>query len=334
MLAFAGVLDGAGAGCASAPSAVTPAPGARAATAAPSGVGAGKERDPAAGVNLRQEVERHAGETSQATPEPTAGIAPDTAPDAIDDVVRHPAAASSQATSRLEWLNPARCLAPCTFTPGRALRRLNDRGQPDPRGKHRVDATVEAPLAQLLAAARTAGHALRINSAFRSYQDQARVFRTTKERGRAARPGHSEHQLGTAVDLRLPTGDAIAWLAAHAHEHGFTLSYPAGKQRLTGYRPEPWHVRFVGRALADEVHGSGVTLEDLLRSHPERAESGSCADCPAAVSRTKCGAVTSGGRCDGTVLTWCYDGALAAVDCAVSAQSCGLPADSADHDCL
>ena len=87
---------------------------------------------------------------------------------------------------------------------------------------------------------------MRINSAFRSYREQARVFRTMKERGRAARPGHSEHQLGTAIDLKLPTTAAIDWLGEHAFEYGFALSYPPGKQRLTGYRPEPWHMRFVG----------------------------------------------------------------------------------------
>ncbi len=243
------------------------------------------------------------------------------------------AAAERPAAPRLAWVNPARCLAACAFDPGAALVRLDDGGAPSPRGKHRVEATAAAALADLMAAARAAGHAVHINSTYRSYQDQTRVFRTMKERGRAARPGHSEHQLGTAIDLRLPTTAAIDWLAAHAFEHGFALSYPAGKQRLTGYRPEPWHVRFVGRDVADELHRRGWTLEELFRARPALGESGGCADCPAAISRRACGAVTAAGACQGTVLTWCYDGALAAVDCAVSEQTCGAATATGPADC-
>jgi hypothetical protein len=178
------------------------------------------------------------------------------------------------------------------------MRRLDATGSFSPRGKHLVETRAAEALVALLADARAAGFKLRINSAYRSYRDQARVFRTIKERGRAARPGHSEHQLGTAVDLRLPTKAAIEWLEAHAFEHGFALSYPPGKQRATGYRPEPWHIR--------------------------------CADCPLAVSRAACDRVTERGVCRGAVLTWCYDGALAAVDCSASDQICEDAQDPAD----
>jgi D-alanyl-D-alanine carboxypeptidase len=243
-----------------------------------------------------------------------------------------PLAPVAPATERLAWVNPARCLLACASDPGGALRRLDDQGQPSPRGKHRVQVTAAAPLTALLAAAHAAGFKIRVSSAFRSYREQARVFRSMKERGRAARPGHSEHQLGTAIDLRLPTSAAIDWLAEHAFEHGFALSYPTGKQRLTGYRPEPWHVRFVGRDLAAELHERGWTLEELFRARPELGESGSCDDCPAAISRAPCRAVTAAGACQGTVLTWCYDGALAAVDCAVSNQTCAADAGGAP-DC-
>ena len=237
------------------------------------------------------------------------------------------------APARLPWVNPARCLVACAADPGVALQRVDERGAPSARGKYRVAAPAAAPLAALLAAAREAGFRLRVSSAFRSYREQARLFRSMKERGRAARPGHSEHQLGTAIDLRLPSSKAIEWLAAHAFEHGFALSYPPGKQRLTGYRPEPWHVRFVGDDLAAELHQRGWTMEELFRARPGLGESGSCADCPAASSRARCGAVTDTGDCQGTVLTWCYDGALAAVDCAVSQQSCGRADDGGSPDC-
>jgi len=259
---------------------------------------------------------------------------------AAADPEARPAAAAADANAagapppqRLPWVNPARCLIACAADPAAPLQRLDERGAPSPRGKYRVAATAAAPLAALLAAAREAGFRLRVSSAFRSYREQARLFRSIKERGRAARPGHSEHQLGTAIDLRLPSSKAIEWLADHAFEHGFALSYPPGKQRLTGYRPEPWHVRFVGNALAAELHQRGWTIEDLFRARPELGESGTCADCPAASSRARCGTVTDIGDCQGTVLTWCYDGALAAVDCAVSQQVCGRGDGDGPPDC-
>jgi LAS superfamily LD-carboxypeptidase LdcB len=235
---------------------------------------------------------------------------------------------------RLAWVNPARCLPSCGHDPTAALVRVNERAEEDPRGAHRVEATALAALRELLAAARAAGHAVRITSAFRGYAEQARLFRSTKEEGRAARPGHSEHQLGTTIDLRLPTSAAIAWLAEHAAGHGFAVSYPEGKQRLTGYRPEPWHIRYVGRDVAEELARRGWTLEELFRQRPELAESGRCDDCPSPLSRAPCGRVTDRGLCRGTVLVWCYEGALAAVDCASSKQTCRTTAEGSPPDCV
>lgn len=226
---------------------------------------------------------------------------------------------------RLPWVNPARCLKHCAMDPGEteALMTVNAKGEDDVRGRLRIRKEIVEPLRALLQAAQAAGHALRIESAYRSYKDQERLFATIKEAGRAARPGHSEHQLGTTVDLRLPTGAAIAWLAEHAAEHGFALSYPSGKQRITGYRPEPWHIRFVGRELAKALVERGLTLEEAFRDTPELGESGSCTDCPSPASQAPCGAISDAGECRGSVLTWCYDGALASVDCATSGETCG-----------
>jgi hypothetical protein len=235
---------------------------------------------------------------------------------------------------RLAWVNPARCLPVCTLDPSAELVAVSEAGEPAAAGTHRVARAAQPALTELMAAARGAGHVLKIASAFRSYRDQARVFKTTKEPGRAARPGHSEHQLGTAIDLRLPTSAAIDWLAEHAPGFGFALSYPHGKQRLTGYRPEPWHVRYVGRELAEVIHQSGGTVEEALRARPDLGESGDCRDCPLPVSRSKCGKVTSKGSCQGTVLTWCYDDALATVDCAASGQRCGPSPETGQPDCL
>jgi hypothetical protein len=248
----------------------------------------------------------------------------------VGTVRAEPPAPDSGPSARLAWVDPARCLRACAAAPAGTMRRLDATGSFSPRGKHLVEARAAEALVALVADARAAGFKLRINSAYRSYRDQARVFRTIKERGRAARPGHSEHQLGTAVDLRLPTKAAIEWLEAHAFEHGFALSYPPGKQRATGYRPEPWHIRFVGPSLAAELRQHGWTLAELFRARPDVGEFGNCADCPLAVSRAACDRVTERGVCRGTVLTWCYDGALAAVDCSASDQICEDAQDPAD----
>ena len=212
--------------------------------------------------------------------------------------------------------------------------RVDDQGVPNPKGAHLVESSIQEPLRALVSEARAAGHRLRIESAFRSYDDQARLFRRTKQVGRAARAGHSEHQLGTAVDFRLPTTAAIDWLAEHAPGHGFAFSYPDGKQRITGYRPEPWHVRFVGAELAKELGDRGWSLEELFRSRPELGESGDCQDCPTPGSRPACGAIAESGKCEGTVLQWCFDGVLATVDCAGSKQRCGRAPGAGDYECV
>jgi D-alanyl-D-alanine carboxypeptidase len=124
-------------------------------------------------------------------------------------------------------------------------------------------------------AARADGLTLRVRSAFRTYEEQVRTFasiesaygRDWAERS-AARPGHSEHQLGTTLDL--DGGDD--WLAANAWRHGFVVSYPPGRSpAFTCYKPEPWHVRYVGRETAERVHDSGLSLREWLWTHAGEA---------------------------------------------------------------
>jgi D-alanyl-D-alanine carboxypeptidase len=91
----------------------------------------------------------------------------------------------------------------------------------------------------------------------------------------SARPGHSEHQLGTTADIsnadvgyRLTEefGETPAgrWLAENAWRYGFVLSYPEGAEAVTGYKYEPWHFRWVGEAAAAAVRDSGLTLHEWL----------------------------------------------------------------------
>ena len=80
----------------------------------------------------------------------------------------------------------------------------------------------------------------------------------------SAMAGHSEHQLGSVLDIStrelagalnpyLPYTETGKWLLAHAHEFGFVVSYPPGKERLTGFNAEPWHLRYVGLSAAQEL---------------------------------------------------------------------------------
>ncbi len=143
-------------------------------------------------------------------------------------------------------------------------------------------------LERLVAAARAASVTLRVGSGYRSYATQASLFASYARRhGEAeasrfsSRPGHSEHQSGLAVDFAgadqtcwvddcFEQTAAGKWLAAHAHEYGFTLRYPKGKEPITGYQYEPWHFRYVGRELAGALHQSGLTMEEAW-SYIEKA---------------------------------------------------------------
>lgn len=91
-----------------------------------------------------------------------------------------------------------------------------------------------------------------------------------------AEPGHSEHHLGTTVDLTSPNinyGSAssgfestseFTWMTENAHKFGFVMSYPKGKEDVTGYRYESWHWRYMGQELATEIKSSGLTTIEYL----------------------------------------------------------------------
>jgi D-alanyl-D-alanine carboxypeptidase len=78
----------------------------------------------------------------------------------------------------------------------------------------------------------------------------------------SARPGHSQHQLGTTIDFTTDfrtfrTSDGPAWLRDNAHRFGFVLPYTTAASARTGYVDEPWHARWVGRALASRLQTAG-----------------------------------------------------------------------------
>lgn len=119
-------------------------------------------------------------------------------------------------------------------------------------------------------------------SGFRSYELQKSIYaRNVAQNGEAtasmqsAYPGKSEHQTGLAMDISCPAlGYSLKqsfgntregkWLKENASEFGFIIRYPKGKEPITGYIYEPWHIRYVGREAAVEIMRRGITLEEYL----------------------------------------------------------------------
>ena len=149
-------------------------------------------------------------------------------------------------------------------------------------GPKLVRSVVVEDLATMGAAWREAGLSVMVESAYRTYAAQAATFDTWVARlgyagalVRSARAGHSEHQLGTAIDVTSPGwtgrfGDwAVesaegAWMAANAWRYGFVMSYPAGSEEETCFGYEPWHYRWIGRDAAAAHRSSGMPLRQFL----------------------------------------------------------------------
>ncbi len=136
-------------------------------------------------------------------------------------------------------------------------------------GSGTIRSLVVDDLRAMTSAAEAAGLHPKVNSAYRSYDDQAKTFNDLRSKygleyaqNTAARPGHSEHQLGTAIDFGGAVG---AWLAVHAWEYGFIGSYPADSSpKLTCYQAEAWHYRYFGREIAAAIHDSGMPAREWL----------------------------------------------------------------------
>lgn len=139
-----------------------------------------------------------------------------------------------------------------------------------------IDPDAQSAFDDLAAAAQGDDCTIFVVSGFRSYDYQSQLYESyVAEYGQedsdrfSARPGHSEHQTGLAFDVNT-IDDSFAdtkeyeWLKAHAHEYGFIIRYPEGKESITGYKFEPWHIRYLGKELAKDVHDSGLTLEEYL----------------------------------------------------------------------
>lgn len=154
------------------------------------------------------------------------------------------------------------------------------------QGTQYLRAAAADALLELMDAASADGFELYAISGYRSYEGQVAAYQSNlaacggdsacADRV-SARPGHSEHQLGTTMDVSsasagyglesfvgTPEAD---WVRDNSWKYGFVVSYPEGTEQITGYAFEPWHIRWIGKTEAANVHASGLTLHEYLAGH-------------------------------------------------------------------
>ncbi len=152
--------------------------------------------------------------------------------------------------------------------------------------KRKMRKEAAAAIESLFSAGKEQGIRLLGVSAYRSYEDQVSVFNSyvkkdgfEKAMTYSAVPGTSEHETGLAIDVtggsgRCPAQDCFGntkeagWLQEHAADYGFIVRYPKGKEVITGYKYEPWHLRYVGTQIAKDIMSRGITLEEYYHSEP------------------------------------------------------------------
>jgi len=134
-------------------------------------------------------------------------------------------------------------------------------------------------LTSLFKAANSKGYTTKLVSGYRSYDRQEQVYNDyVAKDGQAqadtysARPGFSEHQTGLAADVDDGSGCSLQicfaetalgkWLVSNASSYGFIIRYEKGKESITGYQYEPWHLRYVGTDVAKKIVASGKTMDE------------------------------------------------------------------------
>jgi len=158
----------------------------------------------------------------------------------------------------------------------------------DPTYVNRLHKEVYIQFKKMQAYAKELGYEIFVDSSYRSYEYQEKVFESTAlEKGLdhaikfVAPPGGSEHQTGLAFDVifrrngemieeQLETDPEIKWMTENAYKYGFILRYPKGKEDITGFGFEPWHFRYVGLDLAFEIHENNQTLEEYYQQKTKR----------------------------------------------------------------
>jgi LAS superfamily LD-carboxypeptidase LdcB len=201
----------------------------------------------------------------------------------IADVLTVPDDYESWRTTLVDWL----LRVPADYVPPD----LVPTSEAEIAGGGYIRAVALDDLRAMAQAATKAGTPISVISAYRTYQDQVASFNGWVAKDSYAnaitysqRPGHSEHQLGLAIDFKgaaeatslsypdwaqTPTG---AWMANNAWKYGWVLSYPKGQggalfSNATCFHYEPWQYRYLGRTLAGKVHASGLSIREYLWTH-------------------------------------------------------------------
>lgn len=141
----------------------------------------------------------------------------------------------------------------------------------------KISYEIKEPLENMINDAKSDDVVLVGNSAYRSYKSQKEVYNNrVKAVGRkkaedyVAKPGFSEHQTGLCIDITnrdkyfVKGTEEADWLANNCYKYGFIIRYPEGKENITGISYEPWHIRYVGKEIAKQIHNKGITLEEYL----------------------------------------------------------------------
>ncbi|MFJ5623304.1 D-alanyl-D-alanine carboxypeptidase family protein [Peribacillus loiseleuriae] len=150
--------------------------------------------------------------------------------------------------------------------------------------KKKMRSEASAAIGKLFAESKKQGVNLLGVSAYRSHATQVALFNSYVKRDGynkaitySALPGTSEHETGLSIDVTGGDGKCAAqdcfgatkeakWLQAHAADYGFIIRYPKGKESVTGYKYEPWHLRYVGISKAQTIMSQGMTLEEYYYS--------------------------------------------------------------------
>lgn len=217
----------------------------------------------------------------------------------VEAPAKKPASATSKAPEKTEFnktaystddpespwviVNKQRPINPLSFKPN-DLRQPNVAVRVPGAAEMQLRSEAATALEKMFAAAATEGINVQVSTAYRGYAFQKTLYDGYVEsEGQdtadtvSARPGYSEHQTGWAADIRNATDTCGLqacfgttpegkWLAANAHTFGYHLRYPSGKEAVTGYNYEPWHFRYVGTVLTQELlRTNTATLEEFFK---------------------------------------------------------------------
>ncbi|MGP9500914.1 M15 family metallopeptidase [Specibacter sp. AOP5-B1-6] len=184
--------------------------------------------------------------------------------------------------SPLVLVNKHRLLAPKDYAPADLVTPAVLSGSAEPV---LVRAEAAAAAERMFAAAAADGVSITVKSSYRSFDTQVSVYNGyVANKGEAAadstsaRPGYSEHQTGLAIDIGDANADSACdfnscfaetaagqWVAAHGTEHGFAVRYVPGAENVTGYLAEPWHLRYLGTEVAQDMKARGIhSYEEYL----------------------------------------------------------------------